>query len=349
MQNSDKTQQKATRSILSTVPDLEEAGMQAAREDPVELLCSKTMGLATSSVESNADKSNELVSMVKEKPITKTAMDIVAAKVINQGPPESSLQGMFESAIQLQSVPLANDGAKTPMHKTNNSAAVNLTDTSNVDPTCATLALSGSMNKMQIVDFEESLPKKKHTPSNGKGKVPAKTKPLSGADRITLQRLKHYENFLWLEFYKVYSVGAATEDDSHTLPAFVDILGDAENGTNISDKSNVESEAKPLLQASSYDGATELPTIVIEPDFSNEDSDIEELTQNKDIGTDAKYSGERKNTKSNAEFKETDLVNKYCKDTDQRSFIVKHKVVAKHIKSPACCEKRCLFKIHIKL
>ena len=159
MQNSDKTQQKATRSILSTVPDLEEAVMQAAREDPVELLCSKTMRLATSFVESNPDKSNELVSTVKEKPNTKTAMDIVAAKVINQGPPESSLQGMLESAIQLQSVPLANDGAKTPMHKTNNSAAVNLTDTSNVDPTCATLALSGSMNKMQIVDFEESLPK----------------------------------------------------------------------------------------------------------------------------------------------------------------------------------------------
>ena len=131
----------------------------------------------------------------------------------------------------------------------------------------------------------------------------------------------------------MYSVGAATEDDSHTLPAFVDIIGDAENGTNIGDKSNVESEAKPLLQASSYDGATELPTIVIEPDFSNEDSDIEELTQNEDFGTDAKYSGETKNTKSNAEFKETDLVTKYCKDTDQKSFIVKHKVVAKH-KSP---------------
>ena len=55
MQNSDKTQQKATRSMLSTVPDLDEAGMQAVREDPVELLCSKTMRLATSSVESNPD------------------------------------------------------------------------------------------------------------------------------------------------------------------------------------------------------------------------------------------------------------------------------------------------------
>ena len=31
-------------------------------------------------------------------------------------------------------------------------------------------------------------------------------------------------------------MGATTEDDSHTLPAFVDILGDAENGTNIGDK-----------------------------------------------------------------------------------------------------------------
>jgi len=35
------------------------------------------------------------------------------------------------------------------------------------------------------------------------------TKTRSSVDHKTLQRLKHYENFLWFEFYKVYSVGAA--------------------------------------------------------------------------------------------------------------------------------------------
>ena len=332
MQNSDKTQQKANRSMLSTALDLAEAGMEAAREDPVELLSSKAMELAVSAVESNPttssmlDKATELVSTVKENP-TETAMDAVDAMVSNQGPPELSLQGMLENAVQLQNTPLPkNDVSKRLMNKTDTSAARNFTNTATLNKS----TLSGSMKKMQLIEFEESLPKKKRS-SNAKGKAKkSQTRTLSSADRKTLQRLKHYENFLWLEFYKVYSVGAAIEDDSHTLPAFVDILGDAENGTNTGDESNVESEAQPLLQASSYDGAAELPTIVIEPDFSDEDSDLEDFTQNEDTRV-AKSSGKAKSTKLNAKHEVTDTTTKV---TNQKSSIVKHKDATDH-KSPA--------------
>jgi len=323
LQNSDKTEQKAIRSTLSTALDLAEAGMQAAREDPIELLSSKAMELAVSAVESNStipDKETELVSAVKEN-MTVTALDAVDAEVPNQVPSELSLQGMLESATQ--SVLLPNNESETLMNNADISVTVNMTNG-------VTSTLSGSMKNMQLVDFEESPPKKSKASSNAKGKAKkVQTRTISSVDRVTLQRLKHYENFLWLEFYKVYSVGAATDDESRTLPAFVDVLGDAEKEANTGDESNADSETQPLLQTSSYDGAAELhvPSIVIEPDFSDEDSDLEELTQNEDTGNalSIKSSGKEKTTKLSAKPKETDLMATTTDGITQKSSIVKHR------------------------
>jgi len=333
LQNSEKAEQKAARSALSTALDLAEVGMQAAREDPVELLSSIAMELAVSAVESNStipDKATELVSTVKEN-MTSTALDVVDAEISNQVPSELSLQGMLESATQ--GILLPNNESKTLMNNADTSATVNMTNG-------VTSTLSGSMKNMQLVDFEESPPKKENkASSNTKGKAKkAQTRIISSVDRTTLQRIKHYENFLWLEFYKVYSVGAATDDDSHTLPAFVDILGDAEEEVNTGDESSADSETQPLLQTSSFDGAAELhvPSIVIEPDFSDEESDLEELEQNEDAGNAScfKSSGKEKTTKLNTKPKETDLTANTTDGITQKSSIIKCQLVDIH-KPPA--------------
>jgi len=315
LQNSDRTEQKATGSLLSAALDLAEAGMQAAREDPAELLSSRAMELAVSAVElsltasSMIDEASELVTTVTKSP-TETVKDIEGAKVSNEGPSDSSLQGMLEDAIQ--SVPLAKDRVRM-LHE-----ADVLADT---DVTAAKSVMSGSMKNMQLVDFEKSSPKKKPT---AKGKLASQTRTLSTEDRKTLQHIKHYENFLWLEFYKVYSVGATAEDESHTLPSFVDVLGgDDREGT--SDECNKESETQPLLVQSSYNGATELPTIVVEADFSDEDSDLEECNQNERAATRSS-----KNTRSDPKLKETSLITSATKVANQQSSITKDKDEAKH-------------------
>lgn len=48
---------------------------------------------------------------------------------------------------------------------------------------------------------------------------------LSKADANALMHLKHYEDYLWLQFYKVYSVGATLEGEDQVLPAFINVVG----------------------------------------------------------------------------------------------------------------------------
>jgi len=80
------------------------------------------------------------------------------------------------------------------------------------------------------VYFEKSFLPKKIASSTTNTRPSANNKPhrtLTLEDEKALQYIKHYENFLWLKFQKVFSVGASVEDDTHLLPAFVKILGNA--------------------------------------------------------------------------------------------------------------------------
>jgi len=49
------------------------------------------------------------------------------------------------------------------------------------------------------------------------------------------------------------------DDESDTLHAFVDVLGNAEKEASTGD---VDSETQPLLQASSYDDTAALPPVI---------------------------------------------------------------------------------------
>jgi len=85
--------------------------------------------------------------------MTDIVLDTVDAEVSNQLLPELSLQGKLESAIALPY-----NEAKTLMNNADTSATVKF---SGVKST-----LSGSMKNIQLVNFEESPPKKKRTSSN---------------------------------------------------------------------------------------------------------------------------------------------------------------------------------------
>ena len=237
LQISNKEKQTATGSTLTTAMDL----VDAAREDPIEPLSGKGMELATPAIESNPPTSSMLAAVVKEKSteVSVDAMNTVASN-----------QGLIGSTLQTNAVPTANSV---------NDRAQTLEQADTKTPVNTTVAA-------QLTDDA--------TNGHTKGKVhPAKqsqAKPLSPADQKTLQRIKHYENFLWMEFYKVYSVGATIDDESHTLPSFVKILGDA-----VKEGTGMESDTQPLLQASSYAP----PSIVIEPDLSDEDSDVEDFDE----------------------------------------------------------------------
>jgi len=266
LQTSDKAKQTTTGSALTTAMDL----VDAAREDPIELLSGKGMELAIPAVEPNPPTSSMLAAAVQENS-TEASVDAMNTVASNQG--------LFRSTLQTSAVPIANsvnDGVQT-LEQADTKTSAELLNT--------TVA-------SQLTDDATNV--------NTKGKVhPAKqsqAKPLSPADQKTLQRIKHYENFLWMEFYKVYSVGATTDDESHALPSFVKILGDAVN-----DGTSMESDTQPLLQALSYDGTPVLPSIVVEPDLSDEDSDVEdfdEIEYTRDLSAasnSANTSTERKN------------------------------------------------------
>jgi len=203
----------------------------------------------------------------------------------------------------------------------------------------AVLAVTAAQNiKKQSADSEEIFPSEtKATSFEINIRKQSVKKPevmtLSPEDQKTLQRIKHYENFLWLEFYKVYSVGANIEDDSSILPSFMKILGYADTGGT--DGGNVESDTQPLLLTSSYDGAPELPSIVIEPDLSDEDSDVEdfgETSDTKDVSA-ASNSAKATTTERTTVRKEASLAAGTTMHTNQKVSSIKHRGDALRSKS----------------
>ena len=130
-----------------------------------------------------------------------------------------------------------------------------------------------------------------------KAKKSHSKKPLRCAQQLTeadinaIQCLKHYEDYLWLQFYKVYSVSATLQGEDQVLPAFIHVLG----GDNEEPAGGYETSAddhdkfKPIIEEkkphypetelveveSSYNDVDgdEIPAIIIEPD---ENHDTEE-------------------------------------------------------------------------
>ena len=140
----------------------------------------------------------------------------------------------------------------------------------------------------ELPDSKSQTPEKKithlpDTPTSKKHKTKSHLKSkhkLSKADVNSLKRLKHYEDYLWFQFYKVYNVGATLEDEDEDLPDFINIIEDDHEEYETS----VDDEVKPLVKGkqskftkvqNSYDevNAAEIPCIAIE---SNENFDTKE-------------------------------------------------------------------------
>ena len=250
-----------------------DAAAKSAAEDLVdvakqELLSGKAVEFADSADPSRLEKSINVAPAVQENS-SKASANVIITLVSNQGLSRSSLQ---EAPSNPTSSLAGNEGRqadtgimKTPVESLS-TTATQLTDDATIGQLMPS-SLSESVKK------EQSQTKKKHSSSHNKEKTAkqSQTKPLSSEDQETLKRIKHYENFLWMEFYKVYSVGATVDDESHTLPSFVNIL-EQEGETDI-----VVSETRPLLQPS-YDGAAELPTNVSATNSSASYKEIKAVT-----------------------------------------------------------------------
>ena len=71
---------------------------------------------------------------------------------------------------------------------------------------------------------------------------------LTEADTNALQCLKHYEDYLWLQFYKVYSVNATLQGDDQVLPSFMHVLGsDHKEPDGYETSADDHDEFKPLI------------------------------------------------------------------------------------------------------
>jgi len=281
-------------SILGKVVKPLDEKVQAAKKT---VAGSILTNLITSTVkieqESPVDDNKQASLMVKENPSTQeenvhdTEMKLVAHTTKSSTAASSS---MPETPTKIAAT---NDEVVTVKQEGDNDLLVmNLTDDnikkapveslSTITTPLTTVTTAENIQK-QSVDAEETFSSEKIATSsktnNRKQSVKfSEATNLSPEDQKALQRIKHYENFLWLEFYKVYSVGANTEDDSNILPPFVKILGDSGRGETSG--SNVVSDTKPLLQVSFYDDSEESSFTVIEPDgTADKDSNVEDYAK----------------------------------------------------------------------
>ena len=269
----------------------------------------KTVIENPSTQETNDDMEMKLVANTAEsKPSSTLEMPMKVATIKENGDEIEALKqdGADDSLV-------SDDGIKK--------APIELLSTRAAKPA----VLTAQNIKKQSADSEKIFPsEKKVTSIETYSRKQPEAPTLSQADRKTLQRIKHYENFLWMEFYKVYSVGADIKDDSSILPSFLKILGYAD--TRGTDGGNVESDTQPLLLTSSYDGAPELPSVAIEPDLSDEDSDVEdfgEISDTKDVSA-ASNSAKATTTKRTTVQKEVSLTAGTTMHANKKVSTVKH-------------------------
>ena len=314
-----------TSSMLSTATGMIRTGLQVVTQDPDELALSKatefaadkiaqsnpvmtrTVGLVTT-VASAEDPAESLLQgameMANQDPtVTETMTSL------NNGPFASSesllptVIGMVDSGTQaMERIPenstfpkaigfVEGDGHANKMLSRSAGLATNYL--SSGGPTVPQTAGQNDAkavltNAAKSVTFGKSKVKKSHSK-----KSLGYTRQPSEADTNALLRLKHYEDYLWLQFYKVYSVGATLQDDDQVLPAFIHVVG-GDHKEPDGYETSADDEIKPLIEEkkrkvpadypkielvevhNSYDDDDEIPAVIIESDFSDENHETEE-------------------------------------------------------------------------
>ena len=301
----------STSSLLSTVMGMFDIGLQALKQNPDKLglseatelvemthdnpMMTKTVGLIASTA-SFEDPATSLLQgtteMVKQNPTTSadTMTSLSNELLTPDGSLLSTAVGLIDSGTQLMQQNPENS-IFTKATEDDSHASMQSKSATNVLPgqgfnvpqaigenaqsVLANAAKSKIFGKSQINKFHPkralSLPH---------------SQPPSEVDTNALLRLKHYEDYLWLQFYKVYSVGATLQGDDENLPSFMHIVGgdhtepdgyetNAENNPLVEEASqnkyNYPETELVEIQNSCDDGdGDEIPIIVIEADFPSE-------------------------------------------------------------------------------
>ena len=304
-------------SMLSTAMEMVNTGLQAVKQDTDELALSevtkfaevthdnpmmdKTVGLVASTASSECHAKSLLqdtVEMAKQNPAiaAKTMTSLNNELLVPDGSLLSTAVGLVDSGAQLMP---QNSENLIPAKATGDDSYANMLSKS---AGLATNVMSGQgFNELQKIGEDPQsvlanakiLGKTKLKKSHAKRafKLPH-SQQLSQSDTNALLRLKHYEDYLWLQFYKVYSVGATLQGEDESLPSFIHVVGGDHTEPN-GYETSAEDEIKSLIEETdqnkhnysetelvemqnSCDDGDEIPAIVIETDFPGVNYKMEE-------------------------------------------------------------------------
>ena len=313
----------STSSMLSAATGMVNTGLQVVKQDPDVLVLSKamefaedkvahsnplmpkTVGLVTTAASSENPAESLLqgtMKMAKQDPtVSETMTSLNNGSLAFGGSLLSAATGMVDNRTQaMEQIPEnsvftnaigfveGDDDVNQVLSKSAGLATNVLSNQGSAESQTAVQnnAKSVLTDAAKSVTFGKSKVKK----SRSKKSLPA-ARQLSEADTNALLRLKHYEDYLWLQFYKVYSVGATLEGEDQVLPAFINVIG-GDHKESDGYETSADDEIKPLIEENRQKtpeielievqnlnddvDADDIPAIVIEPDFSDENQETEE-------------------------------------------------------------------------
>ena len=258
---------RAPSMLEQTIGSVEE-GVQAASKIPVKSIFTKAMGI----VEDTLD-------MVDEGAKTLHKIDS-GLKEVKENPLESVLNKSMEVVDNVVTHRLELTDENAPNISKQNPTATNV-----LSSQCPTESPTTIQTNARSV-LTDTVKVTKDKKSRSKKSLQC-IRQLTEADTNALQRLKHYENYLWLQFYKVYSVGATLKGEDQVLPALIHVVGsDHKEPDGYETSTDDHDEFKPIIEEkkphypetelveveSSYNDADddEIPAIVIEPDKNHD-------------------------------------------------------------------------------
>ena len=215
----DTTVLDINNSMLSGVTRFVDTGVQAMKQDPNDLVASKPTNKLVSNI-AQESLSAQIPVLTEIVDLTDVTKHNPTERVVDS--PNTNLQSRKQEAtrstIALVTTELLENNTQTAGQ--NNAKSV-LTDDG------------------KSVTFGKPKARKPHSKKS--------LRQLSEADTNALLCLKHYEDYLWLQFYKVYSVGATLQGEDQVLPAFIHLVtGDHKESDGY--KTSADDEIKPLIE-----------------------------------------------------------------------------------------------------
>ena len=270
-----------------------DSGLKEVKENPLESVLNKSMEVVDNVITHRLESSDENAPKVsKQNPtVTETMTPLNHGSLTHGGSLLSTATGMVgsrteqipENATITKPIGFAEDDDNKMLTKSAARSRLATNVLSNQCPTESPTTTQTNGGSVLTNAVKVTKAKKSHSKKSLQC-----TRQLTEADTNALQRLKHYENYLWLQFYKVYSVGATLHDQDQALPAFIHVLGGdhEEPADGYETSADDHDEFKPIIEEkkprypetelveveSSYNDVDgdEIPAIVIESDENHD-------------------------------------------------------------------------------